>query len=131
MIAKHIEIDLSFKMVQGKINLFSISGWDEDAKRMYSICLAYAMHIYNVHQLISLGLLTYGYAFLNWDVRKVYRILFKQIFKVFENTAQQTVNWPYMSSSNQGIRTIGLDMCKKQAGGKCILCICCPYTEYT
>jgi hypothetical protein len=46
MVAKHIEIDLSFKIVQGKINVFSILGWDEDAKRMYSICLAYAKHIY-------------------------------------------------------------------------------------
>jgi len=35
MLAKHIEIDLSFKMVHGKINLFSALGWDEDAKCMY------------------------------------------------------------------------------------------------
>ena len=39
---KSIEIDLSFKMVQGKTNLFSICGWDDDAQRMFIICSVYA-----------------------------------------------------------------------------------------
>jgi hypothetical protein len=37
----YAEMDLSFKMVQGSTNLFSISGWDEEWKRMLCICLAF------------------------------------------------------------------------------------------
>jgi hypothetical protein len=51
-------------------------------------------------------------------------MLFTQIIKVLGNAAQQTIKWPYLSGSDQGIRTVGLDMCKKQAGGKYMLCIC-------
>jgi hypothetical protein len=36
-----IEMDLSFKMVQGKTNVFSIAGWDDQVKRMFSICFTY------------------------------------------------------------------------------------------
>ena len=39
-----IEMDLSFKMVQGKTNVFSIAGWDENSKRMHILCNAYATH---------------------------------------------------------------------------------------
>ena len=39
-----IEMDLSFKMVQGKTNVFSIAGWDENSKRMHILCYAYATH---------------------------------------------------------------------------------------
>jgi hypothetical protein len=42
---KSIEMDLSFKMVQGKTNLFSICGWDDDAQRMFNTCCAYAQLI--------------------------------------------------------------------------------------
>ena len=40
--ATALEIDLSFKMVAGKVNLFSISGWDDDTQRMLAIYDAYA-----------------------------------------------------------------------------------------
>jgi hypothetical protein len=42
---KGVEMDLSFKNVQGAANLFSISGWNEDCNRMLSICLAHAKYL--------------------------------------------------------------------------------------
>ena len=39
--AQALEMDLSFKMVHGKINLFSISGWDDDSRRRLCICSTY------------------------------------------------------------------------------------------
>jgi hypothetical protein len=34
---KHIEMDLSFKMVNGKTNVFSISGWTPIVHSMYPV----------------------------------------------------------------------------------------------
>lgn len=36
-----LQFDLAFKMVQGDINLFSISGYDEHDKRKLLICTTY------------------------------------------------------------------------------------------
>lgn len=41
----HFEIDLSFKMIQGDVNLFSIVSWDDDANCKFSICYTYTKHI--------------------------------------------------------------------------------------
>ncbi len=38
-----MEMDLSFKMIQGSTNVFSISNWNEDAKRELNIRKAYAV----------------------------------------------------------------------------------------
>lgn len=35
-----VEMDLSFKMVAGKTNVFSIGGWNEDTKRRFYVSLA-------------------------------------------------------------------------------------------
>ena len=42
-------MDLLFKMVQGKTNIFLIVGWDENLKRMYTmLCICYAyINAYN------------------------------------------------------------------------------------
>jgi hypothetical protein len=45
MATRHLEIDLSFKMVQGNVNLFTIAGYDEDAKRRCSIWYTYIQHM--------------------------------------------------------------------------------------
>jgi hypothetical protein len=37
MKCQHLEIDMSFKMVAGQTNLFSLVAWDEGWKRMYCI----------------------------------------------------------------------------------------------
>jgi len=40
-----VEMDLAFKMVKGKTNLFSLSSWNPDTNRMYSTCSSYAPYI--------------------------------------------------------------------------------------
>ena len=39
-----IEMDLLFKIVQGKTNLFLIAGWDENSKYIHIICHAYTIY---------------------------------------------------------------------------------------
>jgi hypothetical protein len=121
--ATAIEIDLSFKMVAGNINLFSISGWDDDAKRKLNICPAYI-------KLIVVGLYVYAYAFTNKDTRFGYFKLFTFIFQTLAEVSRQPVKFWHIHQAENSIRTIGLDMCKKQARGKHILCICETYTEH-
>jgi hypothetical protein len=65
----------------------------------------------------KIGTLVYVYAFMNWDSRIAYKSLFTWIFKVLETTSQTVIKFPYIYNVDRGIRTIGLDMCKKQAGG--------------
>ena len=47
--------------------------------------------------------------------------MFELIFSVLAQASQSLVHWPYIHGTEQGLRTIGLDMCNKQAGG--MLCI--------
>ncbi|KAL4959544.1 uncharacterized protein BDV14DRAFT_160917 [Aspergillus stella-maris] len=58
--ARYLEIDLSFKMIQGKTNVFSLVGWSDE------------------HQCI----LTYAYAFMNTESRAAYHILFRKVFEM-------------------------------------------------
>lgn len=37
-----LEMDLSFKMVRGKTNLYSLVSWDEDTQRMFKFRHTYA-----------------------------------------------------------------------------------------
>lgn len=39
--AQFLQMDMSFKMVQGKTNVFSISGWNPETHRMSYICIGY------------------------------------------------------------------------------------------
>lgn len=103
-------------MVQGTTKVFSISGWDEDAKCIPSTWLAYAI------LLTCLGLVTYCWAFLNLDTREAYFKLFSLLFELLGNVARQPVRWAYLH--HEGIRAVTVDMCKKQAGGRHMLCLC-------
>ena len=89
-------MDLSFKMVQGKTNLYSITGWDEGSKRIQ----------------------VFVYAFLNLETRIAYETMFTHIFKVMSQVARQPIRFPHIHSGNDGWRIITVDMCKKQAPGK-------------
>jgi hypothetical protein len=108
-----IEMDLSFKMVQGKTNVFSIAGWDDQVKRMFSICFTYQIHLISL-----LGTDVYCYAFINLETRESYAIMFHHIFRVLGEVARCPVQFPYIHRTQQGIRTVTVDMCKKQAPGK-------------
>jgi hypothetical protein len=107
---------MSFKMVAGKVEVFSLAGWDESSKRMLNVCCAYAL-------LIPTGILTYCHVFTNINTRKGYYFMFRLIFTTLAEAARTIIHFPYIHGTELGLRTIGLDMCKKQAGGKYMLCI--------
>jgi hypothetical protein len=69
----------------------------------------------------SIGVHTFAWVFINLDTRIAYAQLFEEVFSQLENTARQTIHFPYMQSSNrtdaEGIRVITTDMCRKQAPG--------------
>ncbi|KAE8395153.1 hypothetical protein BDV23DRAFT_169155 [Aspergillus alliaceus] len=64
--ANYLEMDLSFKMVNGKTNVFSISSWNAQTKRIN----------------------TYAYAFLNLETRHAYAVMFSKIFKILGDVAR-------------------------------------------
>jgi len=71
-----IEMDLSFKMVQGKTNLFSIARWDDNSKRIHCLHSTYALHILtNI-----IGIKVWVYAFLNLETRAAYAKMFELVF---------------------------------------------------
>jgi hypothetical protein len=110
---EHLEMDMAFKMVAGKTNLFSFTGWDPLSKRMFCIRPAYAKPILTP----SLGIIPYCYAFTNWNTRVGYKVLFDLLFSTLSNAGRFIIHFPYIHQTQTGLRTIGLDMCKKQAGG--------------
>ncbi|KAJ6002324.1 hypothetical protein N7522_007551 [Penicillium canescens] len=95
---RYIEMDLAFKMVAGKTNVFTIASWNEEGNRIN----------------------TYAYAFMNLDTRRAYATLFERLFKVLGDVGRKPVSWAYQLGGDddaEGIRTVTLDMCKKQAPG--------------
>jgi hypothetical protein len=113
----HLQMDMSFRMVAGKIMVFSLVGWCSRSKRMLRISLAYAV-------LMLAGIIPYCYAFTNLNTRSGYFQMFQMIFKQIANAGRILVHWSYLHNTLNGIKTIGLDMCKKQAGGKYMSGIC-------
>ncbi|KAN0068226.1 hypothetical protein V8E54_013796, partial [Elaphomyces granulatus] len=88
-----LEMDLAFKMVQGKTNVFSISGWNNDTKRINVYC----------------------YAFLNTETHNVYSKMFELIFEVLGNVSRRPIKFVHIGNGDEGIRVVTMDMCKKQA----------------
>ena len=116
-----IEMDLSFKMVRGKTNLFSIAGWDENSKRMHALCYAYAMR----GLIFIIGIKVWVYAFLNLETRVAYAKMFELVFKVLGDAARSSIQFAHIHGT--GLRTATVDMCKKQAGGMYTGRICYVY----
>jgi hypothetical protein len=58
-----IEMDLSFKMIQGSTNVFSIAGWNEDVKRNI-VCAWHLLRNANLYrnQRLLLRLFEYGHS---------------------------------------------------------------------
>lgn len=117
---EHLQVDMSFKMIQGETNIWSFVGWSHRAKRMFILCSAYAKT-----NLIPV-ILPYIHVFTNLNSRRGYRIMWGEAFKILEDVSGETVRFSYMTrpETRWGLKTIGLDMCGKQAGGKHILSIC-------
>ena len=90
---------------------------------MYALYYAYAMR-----RLIPItGIKVWVYAFLNLEIRAAYAKTFELVFKVLGDTARLSIQFAYIYGT--GLRTIIVDIYKKQAGGKCTLCICLAYAN--
>ena len=114
-------MDLSFKMVQSKPNLFSIAKWDKNLKCIHALCHAYAMH----GLILITGIKVWVYAFFNLKTRMAYAKIFQLIFKNLGNAAQSFIQFAYIYGTRLCMATI--DMCKKQAGSRYTLYICFVY----
>ena len=104
-------MDLAFKMVAGKTNVFTIATWNAQANRAN----------------------TYTYVFINKETRDTYKTLFEKLFKVLGDVARKPVTWAYDHGNNDnlpGIRTVTLDMCKKQAADIYLFELCDTYAEH-
>jgi hypothetical protein len=83
---------------------------------MLNVCCAYAL-------LIPIGILIYCYVFININTWKGYYFMFCLIFIMLAKAAHIIIYFLYIYGIKLGLRIISLDMCKKQAGGKYMLCI--------
>ncbi len=72
--------------------------------------------------LIHVGINVYCYAFLNLETREAYATMFSQIFLVLEDVARSPIRFPHIHGGEQGLRTVTIDMCNKQAGGMLSIC---------
>jgi hypothetical protein len=67
------------------------------------------------------GIIPYCYIFTNLNTRLGYFQIFQIIFKQITNTGRILVHWSYLYNTLNRIKTIGLNIYKKQAEGKYIL----------
>ncbi|KAL2809196.1 hypothetical protein BJX63DRAFT_406556 [Aspergillus granulosus] len=93
--AQFIHVDISLQKVQGKTNLYSVSGWSEE------------------HQCT----VSYAHAFINLDSRKAYHIMFRKMFEMLAKVSRQDVHFTHIHNTQHGIRAITTDMCMKQGPG--------------
>jgi hypothetical protein len=96
---QYIEMDLAFKMVHGKTNVFTIASYNQNADKIN----------------------TYVYAYMNIERTEAYRILFERVFQVLGDVGRNPKQWAYQHGSNDnapGIRAVTLDICNKQAHGR-------------
>jgi hypothetical protein len=94
--------------------VFSLIRWYSRSKRILRISLVYTI-------LILAGIIPYYYVFTNLNTRLGYFQMFQIIFKQIANTRRILVHWSYLHNTLNRIKTIGLNIYKKQAGGKYIL----------
>lgn len=66
---------------------------------------------------MCIGINVYCYAFITLDTREAYATMFSQIFQILEDVGRCPVRFPHIHEGEEGIRTITLDMCMKQAPG--------------
>ena len=68
-------------MVQGKTNVFSIAGQDENSKYIHALCYTYTMR----RPIPITGIKVQVYTFLNLETYAVYIKIFELVFKVLGN----------------------------------------------
>ena len=76
---------MSFKIVAGKIIVFSLIRWYSRSKRILRISLVYTI-------LILAGIIPYYYVFTNLNTRLGYFQMFQIIFKQIANTRRILVH---------------------------------------
>ena len=100
-------MDLLFKMVRGKTNLFLIARQDENLKRIYTL-----YYVYTIYRLIFIiGIKVQVYAFLNLETYVIYIRIFKLIFKVLGNTTRLSIQFAHIYGT--GLRTAIVNIYKK------------------
>jgi hypothetical protein len=88
---------------------------------MWCSCSKYILRISLVYTILMLaGIIPYYYAFTNLNTRSGYFQMFQIIFKQIANTGRILVYWSYLHNTLNRIKTIRLNIYKKQAGGKYI-----------
>ena len=87
----------------------------------------YIQYIYNTKTLLIVPE-TYCYIWINRDSRNTYFTIFQRLFDIIKDTAREPVQFSYLTRTD-GLRTITVDMCAKQAGGTYMYCICRAYTR--
>jgi hypothetical protein len=58
---------------------------------------------------------------MNLETTVAYKVLFERLFRTLGNVGRKPVSFAYMlggEDAAEGIRTVTVDMCKKQAAGK-------------
>jgi hypothetical protein len=79
-----------------------------------NVCIAYTERM---QRLYCTGVIPYCYVFTNTNTRIGYKKMFELVFAQLAQAARTIIHWPHIHGTDKGLRTIGLDMCNKQAGG--------------
>ena len=83
---------------------------------MRSINVSFTI-LYNLYMLIILGTNIYYYIFINIKIRVAYIKIFYILFKAIYNVASEPVIFRYLNKYKRGIKTIIINIYKKQAPG--------------
>lgn len=93
-----------------------------------TVTIYLVLYIYYMYAnlILILGLNTYIYAFMNLETRDAYRVLFEKIFKILGDIRRKPVRQAYQlrrDNSCGRIRTVTVNMCKKQAPSRLLICL--------
>lgn len=98
-----------------------------------SVSLAYILHISCIckrYADLQVNINVYCYAFLNLETRKTYISMFTQMFQILEDIDEFSTRFSHISEREKEIRTIIVNICKKQASDKLKSTCVIAYAEY-
>ena len=88
--------------------------------KISSVSWTYARHMQRSDTYLEINV--YCYAFLNLETCEAYATMFSQIFLILKDVAHSSIWFPHIHGGEQGLHTVMIDMCNKQAEG--MLCTC-------
>ena len=56
--------------------------------------------------------------FLIWRREKAYATMLSKLFQILGDVGRSPIKFPYIHGGEEGILTVTVDMCKKQAPGR-------------